>query len=164
MFCFVFFILQMILRCLPSFPCLKSVFLELWACNYISFNLCKGIELHWRSRENSSKTADVSFCEEKKINNKKLKWMLFLGRLSCAFSFCFSLCHLYCSKFIVIPEFSFALVLSCAFFLFGFEVLLNCWILKCGGRNGFRRSIVCFYFDLDCILLLAKLPLLFMQI
>lgn len=120
LFCFVFFILQMMLRSFPSFPRLKSVFLELWAHNHISFNLCKGIELHWRSRENSSKATNVSFYEEKKINNKKLKWVLFLGILSCAFSFCFSLCSLYHSKFIVIPEFSFALVLSCAFFLFGF--------------------------------------------
>lgn len=119
LFCFVFFILQMMLRSFSSFPRLKSVFLELWAHNHISFNLCKGIELH-RSRENSSKAASVSFYKEKKINNKKLKSVLFLGRLPCAFSFCFSLCNLYHNKFIVIPELSFTLVLSCTFSLFGF--------------------------------------------
>lgn len=58
------------LRSFPSFPRLKSVFLELWAHNHISFNLCKGVELYRRGRENSSKAVNVSFYEGKKKSVK----------------------------------------------------------------------------------------------
>lgn len=73
-------------RSFLSFPRSKSVFLELWAHNHIPFNLCSSVELYRRSRENSSKAANVAFCEGKEKIIKKLKGVFFLGRLSCAFS------------------------------------------------------------------------------
>ena len=52
---------------------------------------------------------------------------VFLREIILCFFFCFSSRSLYHSKFVVILKFSFAFVLSCAFFSsLVFEVLLNC--------------------------------------